>query len=75
MKKYGKKMAAPIAVTVIVIVYFIVYFGFLMSLVQNPVIKVLLGAVPAGLGAAMIGVCIQRIREIKGGEEDDLSQY
>ena len=27
------------------------------------------------LGGGMIYVCIQRIREIKGGEEDDLSKY
>ena len=33
------------------------------------------GVIPALLAATMIGVCIERIKEIKGGEEDDLSQY
>jgi hypothetical protein len=27
------------------------------------------------LSVVMIYVCIQRIKEIKGGEEDDLGQY
>ena len=38
-------------------------------------LKVLLAVIPVILGATMIGVCIQRINEIKGGEEDDLSKY
>ena len=31
--------------------------------------------VPGTAFVAMIGVCVQRLREIKGGEEDDLGQY
>lgn len=74
-KHHGKKMVAPIVVTVLVIVYFIFYFGWLISLLESAVWKLLLGIVPALFGAVMIGVCIQRIKEIKGGEEDDLGQY
>ena len=37
--------------------------------------KVLLGVFPLGLVIALIGVCVSRIREIQGGEEDDLSHY
>ena len=75
MKKHGKKMIAPIVITVLVILYFIAYFGFLICLIENTVLKLLLGIIPALLAAVMIYVCIQRIKEIKGGEEDDLSQY
>ena len=75
MKKHAKKMIAPIVITVLMIVYFIAYFGFLISFLPNTFYKIVLCIVPALLGAAMIGVCIQRIKEIKGGEEDDLSQY
>ncbi|MBR2572110.1 MAG: hypothetical protein IKE30_08285 [Clostridia bacterium] len=75
MNKHRKKMIAPIVITGIVVVYFCIYFGAAISLVENPLFKWLLGIVPALLGAAMTGVCIQRIREIKGGEEDDLGQY
>ena len=75
MNGHKRKMTAPIVITALVIVYFFVYFGLLIHFVEIGWLKVLLWVVPALLGAVMIGVCIQRIREIKGGEEDDLSQY
>ncbi len=75
MKKHGKKMIAPIVITVLVILYFIAYFGFLIYLIDNIVLKLLSGIIPAFLAAVMIYVCMQRIKEIKGGEEDDLGQY
>ena len=75
MNKHRKKMIAPILVTVLVILYLIFYFSFLVFFVENKFFKLLLCLIPALLGAVMIGVCVQRIREIKGGEEDDLSQY
>ena len=75
MKDHKKKMIAPVVVTVIMIIYFIVYFGVIAALVESVALKWILGIIPALFGAVMIGVCIQRIREIKGGEEDDLSQY
>ena len=61
--------------TIIMIVYWVIYFGVLIRVVDNVTIKVLLAVIPVILGATMIGVCIQRINEIKGGEEDDLSKY
>ena len=75
MEKHGRKMVAPLIITVCVLVYLAFYFLSLIDQVRAPVLKVLLAVVPVLLGAAMIGVCVQRIREIKGGEEDDLGQY
>ena len=75
MGKHGRKMVAPLIITVCVLVYLAFYFLSLIDQVRAPVLKVLLAVVPVLLGAAMIGVCVQRIREIKGGEEDDLGQY
>ena len=75
MKKYREKMIAPILITVIVVIYFFFYFGIFITLVENMAAKVVLAIVPALLAVTMVGVCIQRIREIKGGEEDDLSKY
>ena len=75
MDKHGKKMIAPVVITVLAIIYFIAYFGFLLSFIQSGLIKLLLGIIPALLVTGMVVVCIQRIREIKEGEEDDLSQY
>ena len=74
MKSHGKKMIAPIVVTVLVILYFVVYFGVLLSLLDG-VWKVIFGIIPLALSIATVKVCMERIREIKKGEEDDLSQY
>ena len=72
MKK--KKLVAPIVVTVLTILYYVLYFGFLMVLVGG-IWKWLLGLFPLAFSILAIAVCIERISEIKKGEEDDLSQY
>ena len=74
MNDKKKKMIAPIIITIIFIIYFVVYFGVIISEVTGA-LKILLGVVPLALAAVMIYVCIQRINEIKGGDEDDLSKY
>ena len=74
MKEHKKKLIAPILVTIIMILYYVVYFGFLIALIDG-VWKWLLGIIPLALSAVMLKVCIERIKEIKKGEEDDLSQY
>ena len=74
MNSHKKKMIAPIIVTVIMILYYIVYFGFLISLIGG-IWKYALGIIPLAFSGVMIYVCIQRINEIKKGEEDDISKY
>lgn len=74
MKKHKKKIIAPIIITIIIIAYYIVYFGILIALIDG-IWKWLLGIIPLALSAVMLKVCIERIKEIKKGEEDDLSQY
>ena len=74
MDSKKKKMAAPIVVTVIMVLYYIVYFGFLISLIDG-VWKYTLGIIPLALSVVMVAVCIERLKEIKKGEEDDLSKY
>lgn len=74
MKSHGKKMIAPIVVSIIVILYYVVYFGLLMALLDG-VWKYMLGIIPLALSAVMVKVCIERINEIKEGEEDDISKY
>ena len=75
MKNHTKKMIAPIVITILVVLYYILYFGAIVYLIESTWLKVVLCIVPALLAATMIGVCVQRIKEIKGGEEDDLSKY
>ena len=67
-------MIAPIVISVIIILYYVVYFGILIALLEG-VWKWLLGIIPLALSAVMLKVCIERINEIKKGEEDDLSKY
>ena len=74
MNNHEKKMIAPIVITVLSVLYYIIYFVVIISLVSG-IFKILLGIIPIVISGAMIYVCIERINEIKGGEEDDLSQY
>ena len=67
-------MIAPIVVSVIIIIYYIIYFCILISSVDG-IWKILLGTVPVILSVITLKVCIERIREIKEGEEDDIGKY
>ncbi|MBQ6936198.1 MAG: hypothetical protein IJN49_06555 [Clostridia bacterium] len=71
-----KKMIAPILITIFVIAYYIFYFCVLCSILsESIVLLILFGIIPVALTVGMLYVCIQRIKEIKGGEEDDISKY
>ena len=74
MKKNRKKMLPPIVVSVIIILYYVVYFGILITLLEG-IWKYVLGIIPLIFSAVMLKVCIERIKEIKEGEEDDISEY
>ena len=74
LNSHKRKMIAPIIITVIMILYYITYFGFLISLLDG-IWKYALGIIPLVFSGIMIYVCIERINEIKKGEEDDISKY
>ena len=74
MKEHKKKLIAPIVVSIIMVLYYVVYFGILIALIDG-IWKWLLGIIPLAFAAVMLKVCIERINEIKKGEEDDLSKY
>lgn len=74
LKFHRRKMIAPIVISVVVILYYVVYFGFLITLLDG-MWKYVLGIIPLALSALMVKVCIERINEIKKGEEDDISKY
>ncbi len=74
LNSHKKKMIAPIIITVILLLYYIAYFGFLISLLDG-VWKYVLGIIPLVFSGIMVYVCIERINEIKKGEEDDISKY
>ena len=74
MNSHRKKMLPPIVVSVIIILYYVVYFGILITLLDG-IWKYVLGIIPIIFSAVMLKVCIERIKEIKEGEEDDISKY
>jgi uncharacterized protein (DUF697 family) len=71
-----KKMVAPIVVTAVFVLY---YVGFACACVFLDFIplfaKILGGVIPLLLSGVFIYVLVERIKEIRNGEEDDLSQY
>ena len=69
-----KKMTAPIVITIIMTLYYVFYFGFLITLLDG-IWKYALGIIPIIFSIIMVKVCIERINEIKKGEEDDISKY
>ena len=61
-------------VSVILVLYYVFYFGFLAAVVGGA-LRWILGFLPIVLSGLTVMVCVERIKEIKKGEEDDLSKY
>ena len=75
MKEHKKEMIAPIIITAIILLYYIFFFLVLVTSIPTLLLKIRTGVVPLLLALTMIMVCVQRIKEIKEGETDDLSKY
>ena len=75
-KAHAKKMIAPAVVTAISVLY---YAGFAAACIFLPGFslpgRLICGILPLLLAAVAVYVFIERIKEIRSGEEDDLSQY
>ena len=69
-----KKMIAPMIVALVMLLYYVAYFVFLVAVLDG-IWKYALGIIPLAFAAVTVGVCIERMKEIKEGEEDDLGQY
>ena len=70
-----KKYLAPVLAAVFMIAYFIVYFGFIITLIESLFFKIVIGILPVAFAGIMIFVLVERIKEIRSGEEDDLGNY
>ena len=76
MKKQTKKLIAPIIITILIICYLLFYMSIGIFIDEFPsVMKMLLLIIPIGFIILTICMLFERIKEIKGGEEDDLSKY
>ena len=73
--KHIKKMIAPIIIAVILCIYYIGFAIVCMAIPMAFIVKLILALIPLALAGVGIYVCIERIKEIRSGEEDDLSKY
>ena len=72
----AKKMIAPIIVTLFLFLYNIGFVLLCLVVEEIPfAIKILGGAIPFAFACVSIYVLVERIKEIRSGEEDDLSKY
>lgn len=68
-------MIAPAVITIIFVIYFI---GFFTACAMMPIslgLKLFFGLVPLLSAGVIIFVFVERLKEIRSGEEDDLSKY
>ncbi len=75
MHIHTKKMIAPIIIVFLILAYYIAFGVFFVKFAAPLILKLIGIIVPAALSAAFIWLLVQRIKEIKGGEEDDLGKY
>lgn len=74
--RHWKKMIAPIVITVLAVSLFLLWLlAFALSPDLPVFIKIIAGLIPAALIGVAVFVLIERIKEIRSGEEDDLGQY
>ena len=75
-QEHRKKMVAPIVVTIVILLYYAAMGCVIFLLPNTPLwLKAVLILVPLIASCLILHVMLQRIREIKSGEEDDLNQY
>ncbi len=75
MKKTTKKIIAPVVITVLLVLYLAGFGIAALDAALSAGVFAVFGLIPLILAGVMIGVCVQRIKEIRSGEEDDLSKY
>lgn len=67
---------APIVVAVLVVLYFI-FYGYMATVIDGmpSVARIVFMAIPVVMIIVMIYTLIERIKEIRKGENDDLGKY
>jgi hypothetical protein len=70
-----KKMIAPIIITALIVIYLSVFIFRWSTIHALFWIKIAGILIPLFFLGVSIFVLIERLREIKGGEEDDISKY
>jgi len=72
----NNKYIAPVIISILFIAYFLLYMS-LASSIQDipPAIKAAAVILPAIFIVVMIKTLMERIKEIKKGEDDDIGKY
>jgi hypothetical protein len=70
-----KKLIAPIIITILILIYLFFYVFYLSREPMPPIFKFFVVAIPLGFMGVSVYVLYERIKEIRSGEEDDLSKY
>lgn len=70
-----KKMIAPILITLLILFYYVFIVRLLFLLALPALVRTLILVVPFGVAVLLGMVLVERIKEIRSGEEDDLSKY
>ncbi|SMC49083.1 hypothetical protein [Papillibacter cinnamivorans] len=72
----AKKIVAPVVITVLLVVYFIFWLWLCVTMPGIPLALKIIGAViPCALIGVSVFVLMERIKEVRSGEEDDLGKY
>ena len=75
MGEHEKKIIAPVIITAILVLYLLGFSVTALVIAPSFGVWIFFGLIPLIMAGVMIAVCVQRIKEIRSGEEDDLSQY
>jgi len=75
MTTHSKKIASVIIILFCLLAYSILYVLIITKLNFSIIRKVCLSAITVIVAVMIVNVSVERIREIKKGEEDDLSKY
>jgi len=75
MKRYVAPMVSAIAAAILIVVFGFFYYFIFKEIPGTGIIQFIFIAVTFIAVGVLIAVLLQRIREIKEGEEDDLGKY
>lgn len=74
-----KKRIAPTIIVIVIIIFIMIQAGVLLFAFRQEGLaifwSILIGLIPLGIAVTLVAVYIERIREIREEENDDLSKY
>ena len=77
MKKSTEKLIGAVVCAAVLILIWIAYGAIFVFIIPDVAVifRIVMGVIFALPSAVLLGVLIERIKEIRSGEEDDLSKY